>query len=467
MSNYNEVSQDLLQKLAEIVGDKYVISDPDRMDPYSHDEVTDPKYKKMPEVVVLPANAQEISQIVKLAATNNVPVIARGGGTGLTSASVPFKGGIVLSVERMNKIIGIDKENMFMEVEPGVTTGDVQKAANEQGFLYAGDPCSGDSSFIGGNVATNAGGNKAVKYGTTRHQVNGVEIVTAEGEIVTLGGKCKKDSTGYSLLNLVIGSEGTLGIITKCYLKLVPLAKNVMDILAVFPDLKTAIGIVPKIMSAGIMPVCVEFMDNESIKCCEKFLNEKLPNSENGYYIIISIEGDNEELLEDQCVTIDEMATEHGAMTVLAADPARIWKARKAYAEADRARSLIFSMEDLVVPVDKIPQTVEKIAELGEKYNIAIHCAGHAGDGNIHANILKDQLSDEEWNEKLPKLQNEIYTAVYQVGGKLSGEHGIGYKRVKLLEQYANPVELKMMKAIKQALDPKNILNPGKVIDIG
>lgn len=466
MSNYNQISKELIEKLEEIVGSKFVMTDPDKIQPYSHDEVTDPKYMKMPEVVVLPKKTEEIAQIIKLASAANVPVIARGGGTGLTSASVPFKGGIVLSVERMNKILEIDKENMFMVVEPGVTTADVQKAANEQGFLYAGDPCSGDSSFIGGNVATNAGGNKAVKYGTTRQQVNGVEIVTAEGDIVTLGGKCKKDATGYSLLNLIIGSEGTFGIITKCYLKLVPLAKNVMDLLAVFPDLKTAIGIVPKVMSAGITPVCVEFMDNESIKCCEKFLNEKLPNSENGYYIIISIEGDNEELLEDQCATIDEMATENGAMSVLVADPVRIWKARKAYAEADRSRSLIFSMEDLVVPMDKIPQTVEKIAELGQKYNIAIHCAGHAGDGNIHANILKDQLSDAEWDDKLPKLQNEIYTAVYAVGGKLSGEHGIGYKRVKLLEQYGNPVELKMMKALKQALDPKNILNPGKVIDV-
>jgi glycolate oxidase len=238
-----------------------------------------------------------------------------------------------------------------------------------------------------------------------------------------------------------------------------------MDLLAVFPDLKSAIGVVPKIMAAGITPVCVEFMDNESIKCCEKFLNEKLPNSENGYYIIVSIEGDNEEILEDQCATIDEIAMEHGALTVLVADPVKIWKARKAYAEADRSRSLIFSMEDLVVPGNKIPETVEQIAELGKKYNIAIHCAGHAGDGNIHANILKDQMSDEDWNVQLPKLQTEIYQLVYGKGGKLSGEHGIGYKRVKLLEQFGNPVELKMMRAIKNALDPKGILNPGKVID--
>jgi glycolate oxidase len=465
MANYNLVTNELVEQLQGIVGAKFVFHDSEKMEPYSHDELMDPKYMKMPEVVVLPENAEQIADIVKLANKSNVPIVPRGAGTGLASGASPVKGGIVLSVERMNKILEIDHENMFMIVEPGVTTAVVQKAANDEGFLYAGDPCSGDSSFIGGNVATNAGGNKAVKYGTTRQQVNGVEIVTADGDILTIGGKCKKDATGYSLLHLIIGSEGTLGIITKCYLKLVPLPKNVMDLLAVFPDLKSAIGVVPKVMAAGITPVCVEFMDNESIKCCEKYLNEKLPHSENGYYTIVSIEGDNEELLDDQCATIDEIATDNGALAVLVADPVKIWKARKAYAEADRARSLIFSMEDVVVPGNEIPATVEQIAELGKKYNIAIHCAGHAGDGNIHANILKDQMSDEDWNVKLPKLQTEIYQLVYGKGGKLSGEHGIGYKRVKLLEQFGNPVELKMMKAIKNALDPKGIFNPGKVID--
>lgn len=466
VSSYNPVSDNILNKLKSLIGDKYVYTDKDKMEPYSHDEVTDPKYVKQPEAVVLPASTEEVAAIVKLANDANIPIVARGAGTGLASGAVPFKGGIVLSLERMNKILEFDSENMIMVVEPGVTTADVQKAANEKGFLYAGDPCSGDSSFIGGNVATNAGGNKAIKYGTTRQQVNGVEVVTADGDIVTLGGKCKKDSTGYSLVHLMIGSEGTLGIITKAYLKLVPLAKNTMDLLAVFPDLESAIGIVPKILEKGITPVSVEFMDNASIQTCETFLNEKLPNSENGYYIIVAIEGDNEELLEDQCATIDELCMENGAMTVLVADPNKIWKARKAFAEADRARSFIFSMEDLVVPMTEIPGAVQKIAELGKKYDITIHCAGHAGDGNIHANILKDQISDEEWNEKLPKLQEEIYTLVYSLGGKLSGEHGIGYKRVPLMEKFVNPTELKMMKAIKEALDPKNILNPDKVVKL-
>ena len=466
MPKYNAVTDAVRKELQDIVGAKYVLSDAERMEPYSHDEVTDPKYVKMPEVVVFPENAQEIAAIVTLANREMIPVVPRGAGTGLASGAVPFKGGIVVSVERLNKILEIDTETMFMVVEPGVTTAEVQKAANERGFLYAGDPCSGDSSFIGGNVATNAGGNKAIKYGTTRQQVNGVELVTAEGDIVALGGKTKKDASGYNLTQLVVGSEGTLGVVTKAILKLVPLPKGVIDLLAVFPDLPTAIGIVPKLMAAGITPTSVEFMDNAAIKSCEKFLNEKLPHSDNGYYIIIQVEGDNEDLLDDQAVIIDEMCTENGALSVLVADPAKIWKARKAFAEADRALSLIFSMEDLVVPMDKIPNAIERINALGQKYGVAIHCAGHAADGNIHANLLKEQLSDERWNEILPALQQELYTMVYEMGGKLSGEHGIGYKRVNLLEQFASPIELKMMRAIKKALDPNLIMNPGKVFNV-
>lgn len=466
MVAYNPVSETVIAELKKIVGEKYVWTSPEKMEPYSHDEVTDPKYVKMPEAVVLPANAVEIAEIIKLANRERIPVVPRGAGTGLASAAVPFKGGIVLSLERMNKILEIDTVNMFMVVEPGVTTEAVQKAANAAGYLYAGDPCSGDSSFIGGNVATNAGGNKAVKYGTTRRQIYGLEIVTPEGEIVTLGGKCMKDSTGYSLVNLIIGSEGTLGVITKIYLKLMPLPKEQIDLLAVFPDLATAIGVVPKIMAAGITPTCVEFMDNETIKCCEEFLREKQPHSDNGYYIIIKLEGENEEQLEEQAATIDELCTENGAMAVLVADPAKIWKARKAFAEADRARSLVFSMEDIVVPMSEIPKAVEQIAAIGRKHGVTMHCAGHAADGNIHVNILKDKMSDDDWDRILPLVQEELYTLVYNLGGKLSGEHGIGYKRVKLLEKFANPVELKMMKAIKQALDPNLILNPGKVIDI-
>jgi len=463
MSGYNSVTEEVLAQLRRIVGDKFVWTDPEKMEPYSHDEVTGAKYVKLPEAVILPENVEQVAQIVKLANRKMIPVVPRGAGTGYACAAVPFQGGMVISLERMNSILEIDEENMIMVVEPGVRTSEVQNAANAKGFLYAGDPCSGDSSFIGGNVATNAGGNKAVKYGTTRQQVSGVELVTPEGEVVTLGGKLKKDSTGYALYQLIIGAEGTLGIITKIYLKLVPVPKHVMDLLAVFPSLETAIGIVSKILSSGITPACVEFMDNKSIRCCEQYLREKLPYSETGYYIIVSIEGDSEELLEEQCAAIDDLCGLNGALTVLVADPVKIWKARKSFGEANRARSLIFSAEDIVVPVSKIPQTVEKLAELSSEYKVSIHCAGHAADGNIHADILKEDMSDEQWEEVLPNIQEEIYRYVYSVGGKLSGEHGIGYKRLQLMENFANPVELKMMKALKKALDPNYIMNPGKI----
>lgn len=466
MTRYNKVTTQTVQELQSIVGSKYVWTDPDKLATYAHDEVTDPHYTSPPEVVVLPRTAGEIAAIMKLANRDYIPVTPRGAGTGLASGAVPFYGGIVLSLERMNEILEVDTENLFLVTEPGVTTAAVQQAARAAGLFYPGDPCSGDSSTIGGNIATNAGGNKAVKYGTTRQQVHGLEVVTPQGDIVTFGGKLVKNATGYSLENLIIGSEGTLGIVTKIYLKLAPLAKNVMDLLAIFPDLTSAIRVVPKIMQAGITPSAVEFMDNASIKCCEEFLREKLPYSDRGYYIIIQVEAESEDMLDEYAGTIDELCSAHGALSVLVADPKQIWQARKAFAEADRARSLVFSMEDLVVPMSRIPEAVEKIAALGEKYGIAIHCAGHAGDGNIHANILKDDMRQEQWDALLPQLQEEIYAHIYALGGKLSGEHGIGYKRKRLLARFAQPAELNMMRAIKKALDPHLILNPGKIFDV-
>ncbi|HPG57283.1 MAG TPA: FAD-linked oxidase C-terminal domain-containing protein, partial [Candidatus Wallbacteria bacterium] len=433
---------------------------------YSHDELLEPACMKYPEAVVLAKNAGEISEILKLANRENIPVIPRGAGTGLTSASVACFGGIVLSLEKMDKIIEIDSSNMFMTAEAGVRTAEIQRAAREHGMLYAGDPCSGESSFIGGNAATNAGGNKAVKYGTTRRQIYGLEIVTATGEILNIGGKCMKDSTGYSLLNLIIGSEGTLAVITKVCLKLMPLPPNSIDLLIVFDDFQKAIGTVPEIIKLGVNPTCVEFMDNTVVKNCEKFLKEKLPHSENGHYIIVKIEGPGMEALEEDSVKIDELCSKRGSLETLVADPARIWKARNAFAEADRAESPVFSAEDLVVPPAMIPEAVKYISELAAKYGLVVHCAGHAADGNVHAHILKGALAEGDWREKLNSLQKELYATVYSMGGKLSGEHGIGYKRVELMSQFCPEHELNMMKSIKQALDPNLILNPGKIFKI-
>jgi glycolate oxidase len=421
---------------------------------------------KEAQCVVLPANTDEVSKCVKACYDANVIMVPRAAGTGLAAGAVAIFGGVIISIERMNKIIEIDKDNMVCVTEPGVTTAVLQDTVQKDGLFYGGDPCSGDSCFIGGNVATNAGGNRAVKYGVTRDQVMGMEVVTPSGEVVTLGGKFRKNATGYMLMHLFIGSEGTLGIITKIYLKLVALPKYQMDLLAVFGNLDDAIALTPKVMNAGITPTCVEFMDNASIKQVEIFLNEKLQHSDVGNYIIIQIAGDSEDVLDEQCEKIDELARANKALDVLVANPAIIWKSRKAYLEADRARSLVFSMEDIVVPMTEIPGAVQKISKLSGKYDVAMHCAGHCGDGNVHIDILKDDRTQEQWEDMLPKIQGEIYALVYGLGGRLSGEHGIGYKRAALMAKYMSPIELHMMKAVKKALDPKNIMNPGKVVNI-
>lgn len=466
MQTYQAVTEAIIKRLQSLVSEKNVIIDRDRLEVYSHDEVTDQRYHHMPEVVVLPETAQQIAEIMKLANQELLPVVPRGAGTGLACGAVPVYGGIVISLENMNRILEVNVDNLYMVVEPGVLTDDVQKTAKSHGLFYAGDPCSGDSCFIGGNVATNAGGNKAVKYGTTRHQVYSIEVVTPLGKIVELGGRLNKNTTGYCLEQLMMGSEGTLGIITKITLKLMPLPQHVIDLLAIFPDIESAIGIVGKVTKAGITPSCIEFMDNETIKMVERFLNEKLPNSDTGHYIIIQAEADNEDALDDKAILLDELCNANGALHILVADPQKIWRARKAFSEAVRHESLVMGKEDIVVPIDKIPEMMQEIAALSKKYRLITRTASHAGDGNIHLNILKGNMPDSQWDEMLAALQHELYAIVYRLGGKLSGEHGIGYKRKQLMQEYTQPAELEMMRSIKLALDPNLILNPGKIFDI-
>ena len=466
MTNHHPLTPKIVEELQQIVTAKNVTVDPEKMEPYSHDEVTDPRYHHCPEAVVFPENAAQVAQIVQLANRELVPVIPRGGGTGLACGAVPLSGGIVLSLEKMNRLVELNVDSMYMIVEPGVLTEDVQKAAKAAGLFYAGDPCSGDSCFIGGNAATNAGGNRAVKYGTTRDQIYDLEIVTPTGEIVRLGGRLEKVSTGYSLEQLIIGSEGTLGIITQITLRLMPLPQHVIDLLAIFPAIEPAIAMVGKIIRAGVTPTCVEFMDNTTIRSVERFLNEKLPHSDQGHYLIIQVEGQSEDDLDDKSVLIDELCSDNGALTVLVADSQKIWRARKAFAEAVRHESLIMSKEDIVVPVDQIPGMMEDIARLSEEYTLTARTASHAGDGNIHLNLLRGDMTEDLWDSKLDAFQHALYPLVYQRGGKLSGEHGIGYKRKQLMQEFTPPAELAMMRTIKKALDPNLILNPGKIFDM-
>jgi glycolate oxidase len=464
---YEKVSTEMLEKLKAIVGTKNVQTDPDLMQPYSHDEVTDPAYHHMPEAVVFAETAEQVAAVVRLANAGHFPIVPRGAGTGLACGAVPTCGGIVLSLEKMNRILEINENALYAVVEPGVRTSDLQQAAENKGLFYAGDPCSGDSCFIGGNIATNAGGNRAVKYGTTRHQVYAIEVVNPKGHIVHLGARLQKQSTGYCLDQLIIGSEGTLGIVTQATLKLLPKPLYSLDLLAIFNDTEQAIGVVNKIIKAGITPTCVEYMDNITIKSVEHYLNETLQGSDCGNYLIVEVEGTSEDDLDEKAVTLDEICTANGASSLLVADHNKIWQARKAFAEAVRAESLIVCKEDVVVPVDKEPQLLHYILQLAQKYRLVTRIASHAGDGNIHLNILKNEdATYEDWDMRVKQNQQELYTFIYQLGGRLSGEHGIGYKRKHLMEEFTDPDELEMMRDIKKALDPNNILNPGKIFNI-
>ncbi len=464
---YTKLNSEIIAKLQAILGAENVLTEEEKLQPYSHDEVPDPSYQRLPEAVGFAHTAQQVAAVVRLANEFHFPVVPRGTGTGLACGAVATSGGLVLSLEKMNKIIEINKEAMYAVVEPGVLTSALQAAVEEQGLFYAGDPCSGDSCCIGGNIATNAGGNRAVKYGTTRHQVYAIEVVNPTGHIVNLGARLRKQSTGYCLEQLVMGSEGTLGIITKATLKLLPKPRYSMDLLAVYPDPSQAIASVGKIAMAGLVPTCVEYMDNVTIKSVERYLNVDLPGSQAGNYLIVEIEGTNEDDLDEKAVALDELCTAAGASEVLVAEHDRIWRARKVYSEAARAESLVIAKEDVVVPVEQEPVLFQRILDLAAKYQLVTRIAAHAGDGNIHLNVLKLASEDyQAWEEKVGTMQRELYRTIYQLGGRLSGEHGIGYKRKHLMEEFTDPEELAMMRAVKKALDPNNILNPGKIFDL-
>lgn len=467
MRQYQKVQEDTIQALQAIVGAKYVYTDRDKRIPYASDEGVGTAYQQIPQVVVLPRTTQEVAAVMKLANAACIPVVPRGAGTGLEfGAVVNAFGGIVLSTERMNRILECNEENMYMVVEPGVITAELQKVANEKGLLYAGDPCSGDSCFIGGNAATNAGGNRAVKYGTTRDQIYSIEVVTPTGDIAHFGSRLKKVTAGYPLEKIIIGSEGTLGIITKLTLKLVPLPKQTTHILAVFPTIEQALSLTTALPKAGITPTCLECMDNDVIRVVETYLGEKQPYSEQGHYMIIQVDGNTEEEMEDCCVLIDEVCCAQGALEVFVADAHKVWNARKAFTEASAAECPVAAMEDYVVPPDKLIDLLRQLNKIGKEQGIHFRGVSHAGDGNLHLDVLRRGFTAEEEDIKIAAFEDAACRAVYELGGRISGEHGIGQKRKALFAKYTDPGALALMKAVKKAFDPQMILNPGKIFDM-
>lgn len=456
---------------ADLENIKNLIGDEDRMfagqeinQDYSHDELGGVKH--MPEVVVQAMNTEEVSKVMKYAYENNIPVTPRGSGTGLVGASVAIHGGIMLDMSRMNKILELDEENLTLTVEPGVLLMEIGKFVEANDLFYPPDPGE-KSATIGGNINTNAGGMRAVKYGVTRDYVRGLEVVLPDGTIMELGGKTVKSSSGYSLKDIVCGSEGTLCIITKAILKLLPLPKKAVSLLIPFPDLDKAIGMVPVIIKSKSIPTAIEFMQREAIVAAEEYLGKKFPDNSSDAYLLLTFDGSSKEEVEKAYENVANLCLEAGALDAFISDTEErqesIWSARGAFLEAIKASTTDMDEVDVVVPRNKIAEFVKFTHELENKHSIRIRSFGHAGDGNLHIYILKDDLSEGEWKEKLHDAMEEMYVKARTLRGQVSGEHGIGFAKKPYLNESLSLECVELMKRIKLAFDPKNLLNPGKV----
>lgn len=468
---YNALTQPLLDELRNLLGAKNVLCDEEQMATYSHDETAEDEYGHMPEVVVTPTSTRQVAEVVKLANREGIPITPRGAGSGLSGGCIPVFGGIVLSLEKMNRILEVDADNMLVVAEAGIVTNEINDALKDRGLWFAGYPMSLETCFLGGNIAENAGGGKAVKYGVTGRYVYGIELVTPTGDVVELGGKLAKDVTGYDLKQLVVGSEGTLGIVTKATIKLTALPTKSCALLVLYKTPKQAIEAVKMIMTSGFVPSSAEFMDAVSVKASCEYLNESLPYQDCGAMLLLEVDGGSDEQVESDAETMGDLCMSNGAIEVYVADNAttreRVWSVRRNIAEAFKVQSPAQSLEDIVVPIAVIPDIIPELETIAERYDITIPCYGHAGDGNLHATLVKNpEHTMEEWHAIEPKALNDLYEATHRLHGKISGEHGIGLKRKEYMRQFVSPVELDLCKAIKTAWDPNGIMNPGKIFDL-
>ncbi len=471
MKEYNKVTSKIVEKIKKILKNENLLiyQDEENLKSYSNDESGGEYYAHMPELVIKPETKEQISEIVKLCNEEHIPITPRGAGSGLAGANIPIYGGIVISLERLNKIIEIDTKNLVAVVEPGVVTNDLCRIVSEKGLYYAGYPMSVETSFIGGNVATNAGGSKVIKYGNTGHHILGLEVVMPDGEIIEYGGKRRKDSSGYNLLHLFIGSEGTLGIFTKIYVNLIPQPGKVVDLLVPFESIEKAIeNVAPLMTETKVLPSAIEFIDKESIRYASKYTGMKLPyQDEVESYLIIQYEGNNLRELEDIYEKSGLTLQKNGAKDVFIADnrtnSEKIWRMRRNWLESLKAVDTYVPTGDVVVPTSKIPEIMGYINEVSKEYKVDIPVAGHAGDGNLHPAPLKpSKVSPEEWKELSEEILGKIAIKAAKMGGAISGEHGIGFIKKELLKQ-TKEKEYTRMKEIKKILDPNNIMNPGKL----
>ncbi len=465
--SYKEFTLNDLEALQNICGTDRVIPRENIGEDYSHDELSG--VRNYPDVLVKVLSTEEVSQVMKYAYANNIPVTPRGSGTGLVGGSVALCGGIMLDLTLMNHFLELDEENMTLTLEPGVLLMDVGKYVEEAGLFYPPDPGE-KTATIGGNISTNAGGMRAVKYGVTRDYIRGLEVVLPNGEVMNLGGKVVKTSSGYSLKDLICGAEGTLGIVTKAILRLLPLPKHKISLLVPFPDLPSAIKAVPSVIRASSVPTAVEFMEREVILAAEEFLARKFPDNSSDAYLLLTYDGAGKEEVDLAWEEAADICLECGAIDVFISNTQErnesIWAARGAFLEAIKASTTEMDECDVVVPRRNVAEFVLYSHALQEKHNIRIRSFGHAGDGNLHIYVLRDELAQEEWENKLADVFNDLYEKARSLGGKVSGEHGIGYAKKPYLAESLSEDEKQLMAGIKNVFDPKNILNPGKLFTL-
>jgi glycolate oxidase len=457
-----------LDAFIKIVGESYAFVDEEVLHSYSHDETEDLHY--LPDVVLKPANAEEISAILKICNEHKIPVTPRGAGTGLSGGALPHLGGVLLSVERLNRIITIDERNLQVITEPGVITEVLQNAVKEKGLFYPPDPSSRGSCMIGGNIAENSGGPKAVKYGVVKDYVLNLEVVLPTGEITWTGANVLKNATGYNLTQLVVGSEGTLGIVTKAVLKLIPLPKHDLLMLVPFGNAENACAAVSAIFMAGYTPSAMEFMERDALEWVMRFVDNSIVAIEDNIqaHLLVEVDGNDMDVLMKDIEGIAGIAMGFDCGEILFADDAQqkaeLWKLRRRVGEAVKSHS-IYKEEDTVVPRAELPVLLKGVKDIGKRYGFHSVCYGHAGDGNLHVNIIKGELTDEQWNGSLKKGIVEIFELVKSLGGTISGEHGIGLVQKEYLPIVFDDVQLHLMKQIKKIFDPNNILNAGKIFD--
>ena len=462
---YKKVTNKDVLALEKLIDKTRVFIYDDSISEYSKDELGTLIGK--PEVIVKVESTKEVSKVAKYAYDNNIPLTVRGSGTGLVGACVPLYGGIVLDMTLMNKIINLDEENQILEVEAGALLMDIADYTKARGYLYAPDPGE-KSATIGGNITTNAGGMRAVKYGVTRDWVRALEVVLMDGTILEFGKKVVKDTSGYSLKNLIIGSEGTLAIVTKAYLKVVSLPEKSLSLLVPYASLEKAIEQVPKILNSGTNPTAIEFFTREALEYSETFLGKKFPDQNSPAYILLTFDGSQAEVDENAKKASELLINKFEAVDVLIVDTDErnedVWSARSSFLEAIKASTPLMDECDVVVPRSEVSDYIKYTYELEEKYGLRLPSFGHAGDGNLHIYICKDDLSDEEWEVKLDLVFHDLYKRAKEVGGLVSGEHGIGYAKMEYLKESLGDVQINLMRNIKKAFDPKNLLNPGKIV---